>query len=369
MQAASSAPQSLEDLSQKWAEENVLKPKIQEDFKVLDYKVSYVTKSDYRDGFTSDLFRIGIEVELNDSGKKESIVDNDNNISAIIMEDLMAAGFKAMDRTKGLDFAHLSLSMKAFARTHALTFNVKVQLGVEEMMLRNQQLLDNPLQDFDNLCEIGFEVAINFLRGYNRTDLAEKMFGFREKHGTVMSCANELMFRPHRMRTLTQGDCWINNMLFRHETKDGKEIPVEVKLLDLQMARYVHPCVDLVYFLFGVSDSQQRNPVDKLLRIYYDTFFNILFEVGSPFSRSDYTFDEFEADFQVYRNLGLILGATFAIGQLADPKGIPDVNNLKADFKVVWGEWMERQKDGPNAKDVAARLVDLVEEAEMNDVL
>ncbi|CAG0882245.1 unnamed protein product [Cyprideis torosa] len=429
MEAARPVPQNLEDLSQEWTAKNVLQPKIQEEFVILDYKATFATNYEDRDGYLSEMCRIEIEVELKESGKKKrfdlfaklyppteghrkmvrqtrafereihaytslleqirtvqklptthklepnwpecvySIVDSDNNISAIIMEDLKAAGFKVMDKAEGLDFDHLVLSMKAFARSHALTFNVKIQLGIEQMMLRNQQLLDNPLQYFDNLWETGFGVAIYFLREYGRADLADKMSVFREAHGTVMSHANRLLKRPHRMRTLTEGDYWINNMLFRHEIKDGREVPVEVKLVDLQMAHYVHPCFDLVYFLFGASNSQQRNPLDKLLRTYYDTFFNILFQVGSPFSRSDYTYDEFKADFHIYRSLSLIFGPTFIIWFLADPKGMPDVSNLTSDFNVMLGEWMEQQKDIPNAKHVAEKLVDLVEEAELHGVL
>ncbi|CAG0906516.1 unnamed protein product [Cyprideis torosa] len=420
---SSLVPEALEDLSEEWLRDNVLKQEIVEEFVILDHQVVCATNSEDRDGYMSLMLQIETEVELKTNGREKkrfnlfaklfppneehrkkvrklrafdrevhvynslrqqirsvqrassaklepcwprcvyAAVDQEKGVSALIMEDLKASGFILMDKTKGLSFQHLELCMKAFARTHALTFNLKNGLGLEQMLLRNHQLLDNPMLEFDDIFDTNFEVAIHYLRGYGRPDLAQKMQDYQQKHGTVMSYINSLLDRPHRMRTLTQGDCWINNMMFRHEVRDGKEAPVEVKLLDLQIMRYLHPCTDLVYLIFGGSNSRQRNPVDQLLRTYYDTFFDILFQTGSTFCRSDYTFEELKADFEVFRHFGLVIGTLFIIVSLTNPQDMPNLDHITEDLNVVWERWLQEQKKKPVPKNIGSRLVDLVEDA------
>lgn len=66
----------------------------------------------------------------------------------------------------------------------------------------------------------------------------------------------------------THGDCWVNNILFRH---NDNQKPEEVILVDFQVFREACPTFDLAYFLFTSVRSSIRNPREKeLFKIYYN---------------------------------------------------------------------------------------------------
>ncbi|CAG0889622.1 unnamed protein product [Cyprideis torosa] len=423
-------PESIDDITPQWLQECVLKEQIEGEFEVVNLKRTCATDSQDRQGYTSLMIRIEVDVEIKTTEEKKKInlfaklyppneqhrkmvreimvfdreifvytsllnsirsaqesskvqlepfwpkcvftaMNRDARVSAVIMEDLKARGFILMDKTKGLDFEHLNLGCKAFARTHALTFHLKQTVGVEQFLINNYQLLQEPLDIFKHIFDINFDISIGFLKGSGRPDLAKRMEDFREKQKEPLGVhLRSILSRPHRMRTLIQGDCWVNNMMFRHELQDGKEVPVEIKLLDLQCVRYGHPCEDLTYFLFTSSYSYQRNPfTEQLLRNYYETFFNSLFELGSSFTRSQYTFDELKADYNSFREMGLILGAFFVIAQMADPKDVPNLDTAEGDVIEVFRKFIEDLGTRPVPGPIAKRTQDLAEDAVAHGVI
>ncbi len=75
--------------------------------------------------------------------------------------------------------------------------------------------------------------------GQNRPDLAERLEAYMSK-GPVYKRLMKAVHHVGDMATFCHGDCWNNNYMFRYETNsEGKEVPVEVKMYDLQVSRYV----------------------------------------------------------------------------------------------------------------------------------
>ena len=78
------------------------------------------------------------------------------------------------------------------------------------------------------------------------------------------SLDNELMDAWHNYTSLKHkkfflGDLWLSNILFRYATNPdtGETLPVEVKFIDFQAARFASLATDLVLFLFtSVQVSQ-----------------------------------------------------------------------------------------------------------------
>ncbi len=111
---------------------------------------------------------------------------------------------------------------------------------------------------------------------------------------------DRMMFGGHgsRLATVTHGDFWSNNMMFR----DGE--PAEVKLLDFQMSLLAHPANDIAYFLYVNTDRAFREAnLDKCLRWYYDAFSKYFTGI-----MDDYGFQDFEEEFQRHRIGGAMWG-------------------------------------------------------------
>ncbi len=105
-----------------------------------------------------------------------------------------------------------------------------------------------------------------------------------------------------RLLTITHGDFWSNNMMFSHDGATG--LPTSIKLIDFQMMGRGHPAADICYFLHINTDRDfRREHLQGLLRDYFDVFSGYL---GSDME--DFSFDQFEEEFQERRDIGLILG-------------------------------------------------------------
>jgi hypothetical protein len=78
----------------------------------------------------------------------------------------------------------------------------------------------------------------NVVTGQNKLDLVDKLESYIQRVGSVFSRLLEGTKIRGPMATFSHGDCWNNNYMFRFEKdKDGREVPVEVKILDLQIGR------------------------------------------------------------------------------------------------------------------------------------
>lgn len=102
------------------------------------------------------------------------------------------------------------------------------------------------------------------------------------------------------------GDCWINNMLFRYDNNDPQK-PIEVTLVDFQIAREACPTTDLAYFLFTSVRAPLRNKhEDELLQVYYDAFTRYC-EALNVKSLPGFTFENLKRRYRRSKIFGLML--------------------------------------------------------------
>merc|ERR1711982_259998 len=82
----------------------------------------------------------------------------------------------------------------------------------------------------------------------------EKIF---ESHGSLDEYAIQLRgdqaISKHSLMTISHGDPWFNNMLFKYNA-DG--VVEKVKMVDFQVANYTSVTVDLSYFLFSSTTGE-----------------------------------------------------------------------------------------------------------------
>jgi thiamine kinase-like enzyme len=132
-------------------------------------------------------------------------------------------------------------------------------------------------------------------------------------------------------KVITHGDCWSNNMLFRYDSSTG--LPVEITLVDLQLAQ--HACIthDLAYIVYASTTTDFRKKYqDELLQLYFDTF-NASCDTLKCSSLPGFTMNSFKARFHKAKVAGFMYGITI----------LPFV--LKEDDKTVDLEKMDPNKD------------------------
>lgn len=126
---------------------------------------------------------------------------------------------------------------------------------------------------------------------------------------------------PGVRNTMCHGDVWLNNFMFRDD-EQGR--PVEVSLVDFQLARYSPPAHDLAMFIAFCTDRAfQERHLDELTRLHYDSMAAALRRAGCDPDKV-LPWSEFSDVAQKQRKYGLLLMAlenplSLAPGSLMDP--------------------------------------------------
>ncbi|XP_026467679.1 uncharacterized protein LOC113371259 [Ctenocephalides felis] len=123
-----------------------------------------------------------------------------NKKEFLILEDLHARNFVMFDKRKKMDFSHITLVAKGLAKYHALSF-----------VMRDQQ---------------------------------------PEKFHKILKSTQPSRTKPITIPKFLNNDM-INNMFIF--LQDGK--PVEICFIDWQIARFVSPVLDLLYFFYLSTDE------------------------------------------------------------------------------------------------------------------
>ncbi|XP_071454157.1 uncharacterized protein [Hetaerina americana] len=264
----------------------------------------------------------------------------DGRCDAIYLEDLAESGYMTPDRTShtnDLDYEHCSLVMGALGRFHALT------VATEQLLLPSKNWLDAfPIFSTDSLfychkegestppllptAEASYETLLKMSRLMDGVPKKVEASGALRKvlENNWSTLCRLVKCAPQGCNVLSHGDCWLNNLLFRYE--DG--VPVEVKMIDLQIVRYCHPSIDILYF-FSMCTSKEfreRN-IDGLIHEYYKSLtkeLNVLGYGAPPISLERLNQDMRE----IYRPFGVIINSFFRPNILLGEDFMPSEREL-----------------------------------------
>lgn len=200
--------------------------------------------------------------------------------SVIIMEDLRESGHKMWDKSKSLNYEHAKLLLVALGRFHAISFAMKEQKPEQfEKFKAMDDFLTNNTMD-DSIKAVMINSVMNAIECLDKEDTKRrtKIKNLSEVIAETLKFAlNGENAEPFTI--ITHGDCWFNNFLYHYKRKD---VPDSIVLLDWQVARYVSPVIDLVYFFFMCTDHHLRaKHFDEFLGIYHNSLKDMLEHLGS----------------------------------------------------------------------------------------
>ncbi|XP_071455835.1 uncharacterized protein [Hetaerina americana] len=244
---------------------------------------------------------------------------------AIYMEDLGAKGFRTPRRTyqlDGLDLDHCIVALKNLGRLHALAFAAERLLPKEKGSIlkifpdlaKDAVIYDRkpgqPQQPYQGMVERGLEVVLMIskqLEGLPKKAEATGILG-KVLEGLWPTLKRLIEPRQGGINILTHGDYWLNNIMFRYGVNGVT--PVEAKIIDFQVARYCHPAVDVINFMYISTRRPMRDKhFDMLVNEYYNSMVETLSALDQPIPIS---LVDFKLDlFGVYRTFGVIVSAAF----------------------------------------------------------
>ncbi|KAB0801591.1 hypothetical protein PPYR_03777 [Photinus pyralis] len=255
---------------------------------------------------------------------------------ALIMEDMKEYGFKLHDRHRPLDYNHTLLVLREYGKFHALSFALRDQEPkiFAELAEETQENFFNGMNstELHNSFQSQSERALNALHPITHKFAHEKFKKFQNNMTDVINAAVKSdLSDPYSV--IGHGDCWINNFLFKYD--DTNRVPLEMCILDWQLARLGSPALDLGYFLFTCTSKELRDEkYNSLIQEYYKSFRSFLKELGSDADKL-FPFDVLQEHLKKYCVYGLCMAVIVLLILISDTEEIPDIHNISSNEHVM----------------------------------
>ncbi|XP_047036540.1 uncharacterized protein LOC124642240 [Helicoverpa zea] len=220
----------------------------------------------------------------------------------IILEDLKAKGYIADDKLvkfENLGIKEISAVISELAKFHALSFvfQTKETMTFAETKSDFHDLLyQDHFLNKTKLRNYFFESFEMSLKVVKDEDAKKKL----EKVDVKLLELLQMYTKPSKTNILCHGDCWVNNMLFKHETE-------KVSFIDFQAMRYANPVTDIMYFLYICTDSAFRTEHLELLKVIYYDNLKVFLNKFDIKAEEVYKKEDFNTDFEEFRAYGLLI--------------------------------------------------------------
>ncbi|CAB3226316.1 unnamed protein product [Arctia plantaginis] len=239
-----------------------------------------------------------------DNFMKLFFAQSDGKDDVVCIEDASVKEFKNIPRQKGIDTEHYNLTLKTFARFHALSFAMKDQEPEKfEKLLNNihevyfdKHLCDWYLGLWNRLSDIAIDAVE---KEYPDSVYVQKIreFAVPDRYQDMVKAAT----RTTETGVICHGDIWTCNFLYKY--LDGH--PVDIKMIDFQIARFATPVLDVSCIIYNcITHDLRENYYDQMLEIYYDTLANQIRDLGSDPDKL-YPWKLFQTEIKKYSYFGL----------------------------------------------------------------
>ncbi|CAG9135702.1 hypothetical protein JYU34_020286 [Plutella xylostella] len=232
----------------------------------------------------------------------DSYTDGENDY--IILGDATLENFVSAVRQEGIDIEHCKVTLKTFAKFHAMSFAMKDQDPKGFKRISNcvfetyyhERYWPRYKKFWDRLCKIAIDAVE---KEYPDSIYLNKIkqFATPEAYKKCIDAA----CNTDETGVISHGDAWTTNFLYKYD----KQVPVDAKMIDFQLARCASPVLDISFFIYACTTQELRlKHYDELMKYYYDALASQIDEMGSD-SKRVYSWDKYQEEVKKYSFFGL----------------------------------------------------------------
>ncbi|XP_071053289.1 uncharacterized protein [Onthophagus taurus] len=264
---------------------------------------------------------------------------------SLVLEDMKQLGYVMRPRQEPLDWNHVKLVMKAYAKFHAVSYALKDQKPDVFKKLsdnckdtfRDTMMKESVIQAQAPMIKMGLKALDPKVDG--------KLIKIFEKF--IVDYPNillTLLDDTNNQSVIGHGDSWVNNMLWKYDN-ELNNIPKKVCLLDWQLARFGSPACDLSYFIFTCTSKQLRDKhYDDMIKLYYYTLCAHVNELGTD-PQKYLTFQQLEGEMKKYSVVGLLLTVMVLCIITKDSSEIPEWRSDDINMEEAQEQWTQSGKN------------------------
>ncbi|XP_047516978.1 uncharacterized protein LOC125057368 [Pieris napi] len=236
----------------------------------------------------------------------------------VILENLVAYGYKPFNRLKSIDWQHASASVEYLAKFHALSFALAKDFPEEFKELSAIKYELGSQAPDDEISKSMWEKIIKGAIAVAKDEHKSRVISYFQNM-PKFTTYNKPIGKP----VLSHGDFRVSNLLFKAENEKVQAIAV-----DFQTVYAGCPATDLVYLIFLGSDEEFRAEYyEKLLDHYYNSLSKMM-ELLSIDSTEVYPREEFDRDMKENLPYAMLIGATILPTVVVEEDAAPDLGNF-----------------------------------------
>ncbi|XP_037817363.1 uncharacterized protein LOC119607494 [Lucilia sericata] len=204
---------------------------------------------------------IGVEVRFGAKSYELSI-----DQPYILLEDLKPKGFININRLEGLDMEHTHSVLKKLAQWHAASAVRVARKGAYNKIISEAFFKEETREMMKTIFGSMHRVHLDCIKSFDGHEL------YYERMCEQINCRTDEMYDGAKVdlsefNVLNHGDCWSNNVMFRHDAFGNIK---ETYLVDLQVPRYGSPAQDLYYFLLSSTKYELKiKHFDYFIKYYH----------------------------------------------------------------------------------------------------
>ncbi|KAG7296509.1 hypothetical protein JYU34_020287 [Plutella xylostella] len=267
----------------------------------------------------------------------------------IILGDATLENFvTAAVRQDGIDIEHCRVTLRTFAKFHAMSFAMKDQDPKGFERISNRVVETYYLERhwpwykkfWGRLCKIAIDAVE---KEYPDSIYLDKIKEFATPE--AFNKCIEAVRNTKETGVISHGDSWTTNFLYKYE----KKVPVDAKMIDFQLSRYASPVLDISFFIYACTTQELRlKHYDELMKYYYDALASQIDEMGSD-SKRVYSWDKYQEEVKKYSFFGLTFSMESTPFIVLDPEDAidMDISGDKAiDIDDFWNVGYFKTKEG-----------------------